>query len=222
MTPVMTGVAFLPLNLALLPTSIATGVVISRTGRFQIIVWFGWAVITLANGVLILLGPTTKTVAWVFMFIVAGFGQGIIVTGLVIAVQASVESKYAAEASAIYTFVRSLGMALGVGIGGAAFQNRLSHQLRSVGLPTSISQDAEGFVRTMSSLPASEHEFVVSVIEAFARAFRDLFILSTAVAAAALLTSFLIRQSDMNVALNSTHVLRKQPDGAQEEVVEMA
>lgn len=142
------------------------------------------------------------------MFIVAGVGQGIIVTTLNITIQASVESKYAGDASALYAFMRSLGMALGVGIGGAVFQNRLAHQLSVAGLPESISTSAEEFVLYLDALPASQHAYVSGVLEAFARAFHNLFEISTAVAGLALLVSLVVGHSNLDRVLETRHGLQ--------------
>lgn len=135
---------------------------------------------------------------------------GIVITALNIAIQASVQPRYAADATALYTFMRSLGMALGVGLGGTIFQNRLFHHLSSAGLPTRISQEAEAFVEILKVLQRTDDVFLNQVLEAFVQAFRNVFEVSAAVAGAGLLLSLLLRHSDLDKALHTKHVLQSR------------
>lgn len=75
-TPVRVGVAFLPSMLSTVPSAAITGALIARTGKFQVLIWLGWILITLGNGLTILYDMSTKTYVWVLVFIFAGIGQG--------------------------------------------------------------------------------------------------------------------------------------------------
>ena len=52
----------------------------------------------------------------------------------------------------MYTFFRSLGMCVGVTIGGNVFQNVMAHFLSKAGVSTSIAKDAEAFIYELALL----------------------------------------------------------------------
>jgi predicted MFS family arabinose efflux permease len=109
----------------------------------------GWRITTLVNGLLIFLNPSTRAASWIGILVVLGVGQGMLVNSLSCTVQALADNQDVAYASALYAFMRTLGLAFGVALGGTIFQNRLSSNLHLAGLPTAISIDAEGYLHTL-------------------------------------------------------------------------
>ncbi|KAH0136855.1 MFS general substrate transporter, partial [Aureobasidium melanogenum] len=129
MSAVMAGVCELPLGLTIVPISGLTGAAITRVGSYQWAIWLGWVLSTLGMGVMVKLHPDTSTVAYVFMFICAGTGLGLLFNSLSAAIQAISPTKDVAYASSMFAFMRSLGLCLGVSIGGTIFQNFLERRL---------------------------------------------------------------------------------------------
>ena len=178
LSPALTGVGVLPLSCGLLPASVIAGLIITRTGRLRWAVWTGWGVTIVSTGLLYLLDQDIHTGAWISIFIAVGFGQGLILGPLVFAAQTIARARDVAQATAMYTFVRTFGMCLGVAIGGTVFQNLSSHYLGNDHLPPNITPNAEAYVTQLKNMP--EHsEFRHSVLHAYARAFRGLFAVMT-------------------------------------------
>jgi len=151
-TPTRAGVDIFPVTCLLLPGSIVTSLITTRTGGYRWSIWGGWAITTVGCGLLLLLDEGTETPAWASILAVFGIGNGMLLTGLNVGVQAASRTEDAGRAAAMYAFMRTLGMSFGVAVGGSTFQNVMSSKLGELGLPESIAYDAEAFVKTMSSM----------------------------------------------------------------------
>lgn len=192
-----------------MPASIAIGIAITKLGQFRWALWLGWIVTTLGTGLLIILDANTRAYALVLIFLVVGIGQGLLLNSLNTTIQAISAVEDAAYASAMYAFMRGIGLCLGVAIGGTIFQNQLSNELRNAGLPSDIAGNAEGFVATLNRLP-SDSPLKIGVVQAYMSSFKVLFIVLTAVSAASLVTSLFISHHTMNKSLGSRHVLEQE------------
>ena len=169
--------------------------------------WAGWALNTLAMGLLILLRSSTSLVELVFIFLVLGLGQGGLLIGHNFAVQALTTVEDVASAAALFAFMRGLGLCFGVAIGGAVFQNQLAVCLSNAGLPSVIATEAESYITQLVTLPAdSPHRIAVSW--AYNQAFQSLFQLMTGVSGLGLLLSFTLRSASLDKTLASAHELQ--------------
>ena len=115
----------------LLATSITTGQLVSRTGRYKIFPVVGTAVMTLGLYLLSLLTVSSSTLLSSLSMLVLGAGIGASMQVLVIAVQNSVQYADLGTATAGATFFRSIGGSFGVAVFGAIFANLLPHNLAS-------------------------------------------------------------------------------------------
>ncbi|KAL7620205.1 hypothetical protein AAE478_009198 [Parahypoxylon ruwenzoriense] len=190
-SPIMTGVDVLPIFCGLMPASGLVGIAVSRLGSWKWSIWLGWMVSTLAAGLLVLLDGETAIVSWVFMFLILGLGHGILISAHSFAVQAIAEVEDVAYASALFTFIRSVGLSLGVAIGGTIFQSRLATGLADRGLPGSIADDAEAFIYELVSMP-EESPQRAQIVLAYAESFQFLFKILAGISGAALLIGFTI------------------------------
>lgn len=179
----------------------------TRFGRFRWAVWSGWAVTIAGTGLLILLDADIKAYGWALIFVFVGVGHGLVVMSLNIAIQAMAETRHVAYAAAMYIFTRTLGMCLGVAIGGTVFQNRLSKHLGDLQLPTAVATDAEAFVASIKALPRSSTEYQAYIL-AYSESFKNVFQVLTAVAGLAGLLSVFIKDFTMDKELDSEHVLQ--------------
>ena len=208
-TPTITGVAVMPLSIAMLPTSVVVGRLMTKFGRFRWAVWLGWLVTIAGCGLLILLDADIKIYAWILIFIVLGFGHGLILMSLNFALQAMADPQIAAHAASMYTFTRTFGMCIGVAVGGTVFQNTLKTHLGDLGLPTRVANNAEGFLATLRTLPAGSATRDAYVL-AYADSFHNVFEVLTALAGLAGVLSLFIKGHTMNRALQSEHLLRQR------------
>lgn len=101
-------------------------------------------------------------------------------------------------------------MALGVSIGGSAFQNFMSHKLTELGLPPDLAKIAESYVPKLQAMP--DHLPVKrDIIEAYTYGIRGIFIVMTALSGLATVASFAIKKHSMDRLSNSGHSLERKP-----------
>ncbi|KAI4724778.1 putative efflux pump antibiotic resistance protein [Aureobasidium sp. EXF-10728] len=205
MSEIMAGVCTLPLGLTVVPISGITGGIITRIGTYQWAIWSGWVLATLGIGVLIQLHPAISTVAYVFMFICAGIGLGLLMNSLSAAVQAISPTKDIAYASSMFAFMRSLGLCLGVSIGGTIFQNLLSRRLEHYGLSTELANNVEVYVALIRSSPSSPEKTLLK--EVINWAFQRLFAALCGISGLGLVVSVWIGKYSLDKELSSQHVI---------------
>lgn len=203
--PVRTGTSALPATVALVPASIIVGVLITRFGRFRWAVWSGWVVTTLGHGLMIMWDENTSTPAWAAILVIVGVGHGLILNAQNFATQAIALPGDEAQAAAMYAFLRSFGMALGVGVGGSVFQNVMMIRLDDYGLPDTIARNAETYIHLVWSQPRTAESD--QIIDSFVYGFRGVYGLLCAIAGVGLLSSFFIQKFNLDKELVTEHTL---------------
>ncbi|KAH0539028.1 hypothetical protein FGG08_004422 [Glutinoglossum americanum] len=205
----MVGVHLFPISFAMLPAGAMVGILASRTGHFRWAVWSGWCVTILGGGLLILLDANTRPVSWLFIFVVAGLGHGMLLSAQNITAQATCSPQDSAFAAAMYAFMRGLGITLGVAIGGTVFENTLSSSLSNVGLPKEISQNATTYILKLRTLPV-DSPLRLRLLQAYSKAFQRVFQVMTGIGLFGGFLSLLIGSHSMDKGLDSGHVLRRK------------
>jgi EmrB/QacA subfamily drug resistance transporter len=190
------GLLLLPLILGLMFTSIASGRIISRTGRYKAFPVCGMLVMAVGMYLLSTMGPTTTQVQASVYMIVLGLGLGMVMQVLVLAVQNAVDPKDLGVATGAATFLRSMGGSFGVALLGAVLSNRLASNLADLlpggQLPAGISPDTlKGSPAAILSLPAAVRG---PVIEAFARSIDTVFLVGVPIAIVGFAISLLLRE----------------------------
>jgi EmrB/QacA subfamily drug resistance transporter len=141
LTPTESGLQLLPLMAGLLTTSILSGQVIARTGRYKAWPIAGTAVATAGLLMLSGLDKDTSDLVTALYMLVLGAGLGMVMQVLVLAVQNAVDYEELGVATSGATLFRSIGGSLGTAVLGAVFSNRLD-TLKLVEDPTSAFTDA--------------------------------------------------------------------------------
>ena len=125
-SPTSSGLQMVPMMAGMLATSIASGQIISRTGRYRMFPVTGMA--TMAVGLFLLSRMTAHTprpIALGFILVV-GLGLGLVMQVLVIAVQNAVEHAEVGVATSGTALFRLIGGSLGTAALGAVFASRLA------------------------------------------------------------------------------------------------
>jgi len=202
----------LPISCGVAPSAALVGVVVSRVGTWKWAVWLGWIINSFAAGLLILLNQNTSTAAWVFIFLLLGVGQGLLLSAHNFAVQAIVGVKDAANATALFAFMRGVGLCLGVAIGGMIFQNDLQRSLNAIGLPIRIANDPGAFLYIFELLTLPTNSTTrIQVVTAFLESFRFLFQVLTGISCVGLLLSLTINGNySLDKELQSGHKLHEK------------
>lgn len=126
------GLLMLPMMVGLLGTSITSGLLITKTGRYRLFPILG----TIITGIA-MLAMTTLTAAtpiWlicVYLF-VFGAGLGLIMQVVVLVVQNAVPASEIGTATSTNNYFREVGAALGTAVFGTIFTTRLTENLTSV------------------------------------------------------------------------------------------
>jgi EmrB/QacA subfamily drug resistance transporter len=145
-SPTFSGLAALPLMVGLISSSIVSGILVARTGRYK------W----LTVGAIVLMGISTALmtqlpVVWGWMFL-SGLGVGPTFAVFTIIVQNAVPFQLLGVATSNLTFFRQIGgsvaLALVGTIFGTEFQRQLVPQLTAAGVPP---QAVAGFGQQLAS-----------------------------------------------------------------------
>ena len=206
MSPTRSGMAMLPVVAGLFTSSISSGRLITRTGRYRIFPILGAAIIVAG---LILLGTLeVDTPYWqvgIFGFIF-GLGLGLTLQTIVVAVQNSVEMRDLGAATSSTTFFRSLGGAIGAAMFGAVLGIRLDHYLeQNLGAEaTSAAVDAND-IQAMQDLPEPVRHLV---LDAFTPALNDVFLVCIPFIIVAFVIALFLREIPLRSAADQT---RPQP-----------
>jgi len=169
-TPTAAGLQLLPLMLGLLITSIVSGRLISRTGKYKIFPIIGTAMATVGMYMLAHVGPTTNYWWIALSMFILGAGLGNVMQVLVIAVQNTVDPKQIGAATSTSTFFRSIGGSFGTAIFGAVWTAQLASHLASAIPPSVATQLSAGggsvtsSIGKISSLPPALHDAVINAI----------------------------------------------------------
>ena len=201
----ISGVYLLPMVIGLLVTSITSGQLISRRGRYKVYPIIGTALLTVSLFLLSRLNEHTPTgVMWLY-FLLLGLGLGLILQVLIIAVQNSADYADLGAATSGATFFRSIGSSFGVAIFGAVFSNRLASEivteLRGVRLPPGFSPSAA------QANPVLIHRLPVplrgDVVHAYTVSLQTVFLAAVPVALAAFILSWFLREVPLRAAVGA-------------------
>jgi EmrB/QacA subfamily drug resistance transporter len=124
-SPTASGLQLLPMMAGMLTTSIASGQLISRWGRYKVFPIVGTAVMALGLYLLSLMTARTTVATASLYMLVLGLGLGMVMQVLVIAVQNAVSYGDLGVATSGATLFRLIGGSLGTAIFGAIFTSRL-------------------------------------------------------------------------------------------------
>ena len=189
-SPSAAGLALTPMMGGVLITSIASGQIISRMGRYRPFPIAGTAVMTIGLGLLATLGPGTSIwVAGAYM-LVLGLGLGMVMQVLVLAVQNAVKYRDLGVATSGTTLFRSIGGSVGVSLFGAIFNAHLTGTL-VVELPSRTALPAATGAAGLLALPPAVRAVY---IDAFMTALQHVFVDAAAVAAIGFAVSWFLKE----------------------------
>jgi EmrB/QacA subfamily drug resistance transporter len=184
LSPTASGLQLLPVMGGLLVSSIVSGQIITRTGRYKVFPIAGTAVATFGMWLLSSLDETTGAGVAALHMLVLGLGLGMVMQVLVLAVQNAVPYEMLGVATSGSTLFRSIGGSLGTAVLGAIFSGRLTSELPAGGA-------ARLDPSAVDRLPAPLHDTYVA---AFTDALQLVFLVATAVVAVAFVLSWLIEE----------------------------
>lgn len=161
------GLQLLPLMGGLLLASVGSGQVISRTGRYRVFPIVGMAVVAGGLALMGTLSETTSVLTAGIYQAILGFGLGLVMQVLVLAVQSSVSLRDLGSATSAAAFFRSVGGSVGVSVFAAIFNSSLSDHLHG-GPAAAFHGSPAGLAKLPGAARAAySHAFVASLQTVF-------------------------------------------------------
>jgi heme/copper-type cytochrome/quinol oxidase subunit 4 len=143
-SPLLSGVDTLPTFAGIIPFAIIGGVLLSRTGRYKPLHFFGFIPMTVAFGLFTTLDQNSSDAAWVCYQLLCSVGAGCLAGITLPAVQAALDESDVATATGLWSFVRSFGAIWGVTIPTAVFNNECARYAGIISNPTLASMLSGG------------------------------------------------------------------------------
>ncbi|RYP64785.1 hypothetical protein DL769_006530 [Monosporascus sp. CRB-8-3] len=207
-SPISTGLSTLPALLTVTVGAVITGRLVTRLRTYLVFIRAGWLLAALACTLTVTWRfAGSGTAMWVVTYVVLGLGHGMVLNAGNFATQAMCAPGDEAHAAATYLFLRQLGAAVGVGVGGSTFQNVMAVRLGRDGLSRDIAVHAEAFVAELRSMPEGS-ELKERITDAYEFGFGGVFALYLGVAGIALIISLIfIKHFPLDKELSSEHRL---------------
>ena len=197
-SPTASGLLTLPLMAGLLLTSIGSGRMIVRTGRYKIYPLVGLFLLAIGLFLMSRLDVGTSLVVMSVDILIVGAGIGLVMQVLILAAQNAVAHSDLGVATAGATFFRSLGGAIGVAALGALLTHELMstipERLVAAGVPADQiagASDHLGSPAQISQLPPVIH---AAVIGGFAEALQVVFLAGVPFAIAGFVIMLFLRE----------------------------
>ncbi|MEU5882682.1 MDR family MFS transporter [Spirillospora sp. NPDC047279] len=195
-SPTLSGVHLLPMMIGMLVASIGSGQLISNTGRYKIYPVIGTPIIGVAMWLCSRMDENTSTWSMSLRFALLGFGLGLVMQVLVIAVQNAVPYEDLGSATSGVTFFRQIGGSFGVAVFGSVFANRLASNMEEVArsgeLPPGFDPTAaEGNPKLLDQLPPQVRGDVLHV---YAESIQTVFLWAVPVVAVAVVLTWFLRE----------------------------
>ena len=186
------GVQTLPLVAGLLVTSVISGSIVGRTGRYKVFPIVGSAVMALGLFLLSRLDAHTPFWSMALGMIVLGIGIGLCMQVLTIIVQSTVDYRDLGVATSGVTFFRTLGSSFGAAVFGAVYTNVLHDRLPAA-IAASPGVDPR-VVSTPSALHALPSSQIAPIVNAYAHAIHVVFLAAVPVACVAFVLALFLKE----------------------------
>jgi EmrB/QacA subfamily drug resistance transporter len=205
-TPTGSGLQMLPMMGGMLLTSVSSGQIISRTGRYKIFPVVGTAVMSLGLALLSRMTPETSTLAASGIMLLMGLGLGMVMQVLVIAVQNAVEYRDLGVATSGATLFRLIGGSVGTAVLGAIFAARLGGELARRLPAGAQGSPAPGAGITTAMLATLAPEVRLAYAEAFSASLSTVFVVATVVAIVGFVLTWLLPERPLRATISAEAV----------------
>jgi EmrB/QacA subfamily drug resistance transporter len=206
-SPTGSGLRLIPLMGGLVLTSIVSGRLISRTGRYRLFPIAGTAVMTVGLVLLSRLDVTTSAAAADAYLLVLGLGLGMVMQVLVLAVQNAVDYAVLGAATSGVTLARGIGGSVGAAVFGTIFSSRLRvalHGALSGPLAIQVAKGGRLTGAQVAGLPSSAR---VAYENAYVHALRPVFLVAAGVGAVGFILSLRLRERPLRATASTSQGL---------------
>ena len=204
-SPTVSGLRLLPMMAGLLVTSIGTGQLISRTGKYKIYPIIGTALTVLALVLLAQVDDTTSDTTMGLYMLLLGAGLGLVMQVLIIAVQNSADYSDLGTATSGVTYFRSIGGSFGASIFGTVLNNKLNSNITKAQRDGTLShlfpvqRVLENPTIVQKASPA-ERRLLEPFLHIYAVSLQTVYLVAAAIAVVAFLLSLFLREVPLRTA----------------------
>jgi EmrB/QacA subfamily drug resistance transporter len=173
------GLRTLPMVVGMLSTSMGSGVLVGRTGRYKAFPVAGTAVMAVAFLLMSRMNPSTSALLQSLYLFILGAGIGLCMQVLILIVQSTASFEDLGVATSGVTFFRTIGSSFGAAIFGSLFTNflrgRIGPAIAASGAPPAAANSPEALHR----LP---HAMAAPIVDAYATSLTQVFLWAVPVA----------------------------------------
>ena len=207
-SPTRSGLQLTPLMAGVLVTSILSGQVISKVGRYRAFPIVGTAIMSVAMFLLSRVEAGTSTWVAALDAAVLGLGLGMVMQVLILAVQNSVDYSVLGVATSGSTMFRQIGGSIGVALFGTIFASRLHTEL-AARLPAGVKIPQTINPAGIKNLPPSEHH---AFADAVAVALHPVFLVAGGVSILAFALAWLLREVPLKTQMRPDEAIPPPAD----------
>jgi hypothetical protein len=194
------GLRTLPMVAGLLTTSMGSGILVGRTGRYKIFPVAGTAVMAIAFLLLSRMNPSTPAALQSLYLFILGSGIGLCMQVLVLIVQNTSSYEDLGVATSGVTFFRTIGSSFGAAIFGSLFDNFLTGRLRPALIASRVPAQAASSPEALHRLP---HSTAAPIVHAYAESLDLVFACAVPVAVVGFVVALFLREVPLRDLGNS-------------------
>ncbi|MFZ1161713.1 MDR family MFS transporter [Mycobacterium sp.] len=185
------GLRTLPMVAGMLSTSMGSGVLVGRTGRYKIFPIAGTALMALAFLLMSRMDPATSALLQSVYLFLLGAGIGSCMQVLVLIVQNTSRFEDLGVATSGVTFFRTIGSSFGAAIFGSLFTNFLHSRIGPALAASGASPAAANSPEALHRLP---HEVAAPIVGAYAASLTQVFLWAVPVALVGFTLALFLRE----------------------------
>ena len=190
------GLLILPLVGGMVVSSVVSGLLVSRRGRYKIFPVVGTAMMALGMWLLTHLAANTPFALTGTYMALTGLGMGMIMQVLTVAVQNAVDVRELGTATGALGFFRSRGSAFGTALLGAVLVSRLGYWLPKL-VPAQAGvhiSSTSSFTATPAAIRALPPPVRAGVVNSFVHSLNTVFVVGVPIAIAALILALFLKE----------------------------
>src|SRR4029077_10697843 len=194
------GLRTLPMVAGMLSTSIGSGVLVGRTGRYKIFPVAGTAVMALAFLLMSRMDPSTSALLQSVYLFILGAGIGSCMQVLVLIVQNTSSFEDLGVATSGVTFFRTIGSSFGAAIFGSLFVNFLNSRM---GPALAVSGAPPAAVSSPKALHRQPYNVAAPIVAAYSESLSQVFLWAAPVALVGFVLALFLREVPLRDIHNS-------------------
>ncbi|OBF61680.1 MFS transporter [Mycobacterium sp. 852002-51971_SCH5477799-a] len=195
------GLRTLPMVIGMLTTSMGSGVIVGRTGRYKVFPVAGTAVMAVAFFLMSRMDPSTSALVQSLFLVILGAGIGMCMQTLVLIVQNTSSFDDLGVATSGVTFFRTIGSSFGAAIFGSLFTNFLHSRIGPAMVASRAPTAAAASPEALHRLP---RQAAAPIVAAYAESLTHVFLWAVPVALVGFVLALFLKQVPLREFHDST------------------